>query len=100
MVTKPKGDYYGGLVSAPVFKNIITRIHSLGKGKIETPTTDLEIKTTQIQNEETESEIVQKNSRMVSSSDKTQNVFISTYNQNVMPDLKGKTIKEAGTDIK
>jgi len=95
MITKPKGDYYGGLVSAPVFKNIITRIHSLGKGKIETPTTDLEIKTTQIQNEKTEGEIVQQNSHMVSSSDKTQNVFISTYNQNVMPDLKGKTIKEA-----
>ena len=52
MITKPKGDYYGGLVSAPVFKNIITRIYSLGKGKIETPSTDLEIKTTQIQSEE------------------------------------------------
>ena len=47
LITKPKGDYYGGLVSAPVFKNIISRIHSLDKGNTTPSTPDTEIKTTE-----------------------------------------------------
>ena len=36
LINKPKGEYYGGLVSAPVFKNIISRIHLLEKGNTNT----------------------------------------------------------------
>ena len=95
MIHKPKGEYYGGLVSAPVFKNIISRIHSLDKGKITPLTPDTEIKTTERQNQRIENEYVSQDFQTSKKLNESQTVFISTNNLNVMPDLKGKTIKEA-----
>lgn len=95
MIHKPKGEYYGGLVSAPVFKNIISRIHSLDKGKITPLTPDTEIKTTERQNQRIENEYVSQDFQTSKKFNESQTVFISTNNLNVMPDLKGKTIKEA-----
>jgi cell division protein FtsI (penicillin-binding protein 3) len=95
LIHKPKGEYYGGLVSAPVFKNIISRIHSLEQGKIEQTTPETEIKTTENKNQTTGSDFVQREIRSDKELNKTNNVFISTNNLNVMPDLRGKTIKEA-----
>jgi len=95
LIHKPKGEYYGGLVSAPVFKNIISRIYSLDKGKITPVTPDTEIKTTERQNQRIENEYVSQDFQTSKKINESQTVFISTNNLNVMPDLKGKTIKEA-----
>jgi len=95
LIHKPRGEYYGGLVSAPVFKNIISRIHSLEKGKITPLTPDTEIKTTERQNQRIENEYVSQNFQTSKKLNQSRTVFISTNNLNVMPDLKGKTIKEA-----
>ncbi|MCW8805007.1 MAG: transpeptidase family protein, partial [Ignavibacteriaceae bacterium] len=95
LITKPKGDYYGGLVSAPVFKNIISRIHSLDKGNTIPSTPDTEIKTTERLNQKTEKEYAPLDFQSSNELKESQSVFISTNNLKVMPDLKGKTIKEA-----
>ncbi len=95
LIHKPKGDYYGGLVSAPVFKNIISRIHSLDKGKITPLTPDTEIKTTELPNQKTEKEFASRDFPTNNKLNEAQTVFISTNNEKIMPDLKGKTIKEA-----
>jgi cell division protein FtsI (penicillin-binding protein 3) len=95
LIHKPKGAYYGGLVSAPIFKNIISRIHSFDNGKIIPLTPDTEIKTTERPNQKTEKEYASQDFQTDKKLDESQTVFISTNNLKVMPDLKGKTIKEA-----
>jgi cell division protein FtsI (penicillin-binding protein 3) len=95
LITKPKGHYYGGLVSAPVFKNIISRIYSLEKGKIEPPIPDNEIKTTENQIHSNEKNFAQQDTPNNKIGSNNRNVFISTNSLNVMPDLRGKTIKDA-----
>ena len=95
LIYKPKGEYYGGLVSAPVFKNIISRIHSLEKGNTKPLTPDTEIKTTEHPNQKTEKEYAAKDFQTNKNLDESQTVFVSTNNKKVMPDLRGKTIKEA-----
>ena len=44
LINKPKGEYYGGLVSAPVFKNIIKRIDALDNRIMNKQMPDTEIK--------------------------------------------------------
>lgn len=95
LITKPKGNYYGGLVSAPVFKNIISRIYSLEKGKIETPMPYNEIKTTENQIHSDEKNFARQDIHANKNRSNSRNVFVSTNSLNVMPDLRGKTIKEA-----
>ena len=95
LIYKPKGEYYGGLVSAPVFKNIISRIHSLEKGNTKPLTPDTEIKTTEHPNQKTEKEYAAQDFQTNKNLDESQTVFVSTNNKKVMPDLRGKTIKEA-----
>jgi len=95
LINKPKGDYYGGLVSAPVFKNIIKRIHALDTSKKDYQIPETEIKTTQNVNTRNENEITGQNYKMSENLNETKNVFISANTKNVMPDLRGKTIKEA-----
>lgn len=95
LINKPRGEYYGGLVSAPVFRNIITRIHSLEKGSSDAQYPDTEIKTTQKINHSDEIKLVQKENRRENEISRSQNVFVSGSNLNLMPDLRGMTIKEA-----
>ncbi len=95
LIYKPKGEYYGGLVSAPVFKNIISRIHSLEKGNTKPLTPNTEIKTTEHPNQKSEKEYAALDFQTNKNLDESQTVFVSTNNKKVMPDLRGKTIKEA-----
>jgi cell division protein FtsI (penicillin-binding protein 3) len=95
LITKPKGEYYGGLVSAPVFKNIVSRIHSLEKRTSDSPNIDTEIKTTEIKTLSDNKKIVQKEILPARETNRSKNVFVSGKNLNIMPDLKGMTIKEA-----
>ena len=95
LIHKPKGQYYGGLVSAPVFKNILTKIYSLEKGKYDHPSPNSEIKITIIENQGTKNEFVHTNNESQNYLNENRNVFIADNNRNIMPDLKGKTIKEA-----
>ena len=95
LINKPKGEYYGGLVSAPVFKKIISRIHSLEKEKIKHRNPDTEIKTTQNVIEKNNVELTERNFKQNRKFEVTDNVFITANNKNLMPDLRGKTIKEA-----
>lgn len=95
LITKPKGEYYGGLVSAPVFKNIVSRIHSLEKRTSKSQIIDKEIKTSKINNQSGNVRIVQKEIHPTSETNHSKNVFVSGKNLNIMPDLIGMTIKEA-----
>ena len=95
LINKPKGEYYGGLVSAPVFKNIIKRIHSLEDGKSDQPIPDTEIKSTQNFSNDLEKEFTDKKFQIDEKSKNTKTVFVSANNKNMMPDLSGKTIREA-----
>lgn len=92
LINKPKGDYYGGLVSAPVFKNIIKRIHSLEKGKVQPGYND-DLKLTEKNDFQNEVLTVHKNNTELT--DKNKNVFVFGSNTELMPDLRGMTIKEA-----
>jgi len=95
LITKPKGEYYGGLVSAPVFKNIVSRIHSLEKRTSDSQNIDTEIKTTELKTESDIKKITQKKILPTSETNRSKNVFVSGKKLNIMPDLKGMTIKEA-----
>jgi len=95
LITKPRGEYYGGLVSAPVFKNIVSRIYSLEKRTSDSQFIDTEFKTTQINNKSENVKIVQKEICSTRETNRSKNVFVSGKNLNIMPDLKGMTIKEA-----
>ncbi len=96
LVNKPRGEYYGGKVSAPVFKNIAERIIKsepekfYGNGKtydeeITTPDEEVMINQWFVNNEDLEEtkikNVIQQNNLIV--------------NNNVMPDLRGRTVKEA-----
>ena len=95
LINEPKGKYYGGLVAAPVFKEIVTRIISLDKNSSSQPVKELEIKSANNEsfNDGSGSIAQDFNSEIKIQSGK--NFFISDNMKNIMPDLKGKTIKEA-----
>jgi cell division protein FtsI (penicillin-binding protein 3) len=95
LINKPKGHYYGGLVSAPVFKNILLRIYNLEKGKYEHSTPSSDIKITRNENQVPQSNLVFKQLTNVDDLSIDRNTFISSNQRNVMPDVRGKTLKEA-----
>lgn len=95
LINKPKGQYYGGLVSAPVFKNILSRIYELENRKYEHPKPETDIKIADNQNQETEELLVHYDFSRVDDSKETKNVFATDNGTRFMPDLRGKTIKEA-----
>ena len=95
LINKPKGHYYGGLVSAPIFKNILLRIYNLEKGRYENSTPNSEIKITQNENQAPENSIIRNESTKDSELNAGRNTFVSSNQQKVMPDVRGKTLKEA-----
>ena len=95
LIHKPKGQYYGGLVSAPVFKNILARIYELERGNYDRPKPNTDIKIADNKNQETNNDFVQYDFQSDDNLSESGNVFITDNNRNIMPDLRGKTIKEA-----
>jgi cell division protein FtsI (penicillin-binding protein 3) len=95
LINKPKGNYYGGLVSAPVFRNILLRIYDLEKGKYDHPKQTNDIKIAAIVNHQTENEYMNYELQQDKGKQESQNIFVADNNMNMMPDLRGKTIKEA-----
>ena len=95
LITKPKGHYYGGLVSAPVFKNILLRIYNLEKGNYEHSTPNSEIKITRIDNQVPASSILLNEPNKEEDLSASKNTFVASSQLNVMPDVRGKTLKEA-----
>ena len=95
LIHKPKGQYYGGLVSAPVFKNILTRIYELEKGKYDRQKPNTDIKIADNKNQGSDNDLIEYDIQSDEDLNESRNVFIADNNRNIMPDLKGKTIKEA-----
>jgi len=95
LINKPKGEYYGGLVSAPIFKNIVKRIHALDNRIMNKQIPNTEIKTTENLNTINGYEFAGQDFLENEKMNEPKNVFISSSNKNTMPDLRGKTIKEA-----
>lgn len=95
LISKPKGHYYGGLVSAPVFKNILTRIYELEKGKYDQHKPNTDIKIAENKNQSSNYEFVHDELKHANELNESRNVFAADNNQNLMPDLGGKTIKDA-----
>lgn len=95
LINKPKGEYYGGAVSAPVFKKIVSRIYSLEKGMYEHPIPQQDVKITEYKSDSFNDRIEQQDSKYQSEVNQSQNIFISNTGKNLMPDLRGKTIKES-----
>jgi cell division protein FtsI/penicillin-binding protein 2 len=95
LIAKPKGEYYGGLVSAPVFKNIIKRIHSIDEGNIEPELQESDIKITEKTDQLKELNIVPSENLSHVQTRSKENLFAFGSSVNVMPNLSGMTIKEA-----
>jgi len=95
LINKPKGQYYGGLVSAPVFKNILTRIYDLEKGKYEHPKPSTDIKIAVADKQGSKNNFVHYELKQDKDSEESQNIFIADNNLDHMPNLRGKTIKDA-----
>ncbi len=95
LINKPKGHYYGGLVAAPVFKNILSRIFNLEKGRYEHLTPGSEIKITVNETQNSKNNIVLNESTQEENLSEGRNTFVYSNQQNVMPDVRGKTLKEA-----
>ncbi len=95
LINKPKGHYYGGLVSAPVFRNILSRIYNLEKGKYDHSKPANDIKIAAIVDHQTENQYMNYELQQDNGKEESQNIFVADNKMNVMPDLRGKTIKEA-----
>jgi len=95
LISKPKGQYYGGLVSAPVFKNILSGIYELENKRYEHPKPEPEIKIAVNQSKEAEELLVHYNDSQVDDVNENKNVFAAGNGVKLMPDLRGKTIREA-----
>ncbi|MGB5530273.1 MAG: penicillin-binding protein [Ignavibacteriaceae bacterium] len=95
LINKPKGNYYGGLVAAPVFKDIVKRILTLENGNQHQPVLKNEIKTVKNEQLDYSKEISVNELIIEKRPTESENIFISDNMHNVMPDLKGKTVKEA-----
>ena len=95
LINKPKGHYYGGLVSAPVFKNILLRIYDLEKGKYNHPKPNNDIKIAGNKSQGSNIHFVPNKPKGNNDLKESQNIFVADNKLNVMPDLRGKTIKEA-----
>lgn len=89
LVSKPEKEKYGGKVAAPIFKNVAEKIVKSfpDQFKIHTEKNDREIKNPA--NENTDLKFV---SNEVNNNSDFQTLDL---NKNVMPDLKGRTVKEA-----
>jgi cell division protein FtsI (penicillin-binding protein 3) len=94
LINKPKGKYYGGLVAAPVFKNIVSRINALRKGELQEPILNDDYRSVKNKIDVNDDDPIYS---ILNNGNQTEvkNVFMSGYNKNFMPDLRGKTIKEA-----
>jgi cell division protein FtsI (penicillin-binding protein 3) len=95
LINEPKGKYYGGVVAAPVFKDIVKRILSLEKIDQHQPALQTDIKTVKNEMPDHKSESLTYKIESEKSLSESENTFISDNNQILMPDLRGKTIKEA-----
>ncbi len=95
LINKPKGKYYGGLVAAPVFKNIVERIIGLKKIKSNQYDSKSDYRITQNKIEKDNEIIINKSERPDENTNDAKNVFASNFNNKIMPDLRNKTIKEA-----
>ena len=95
LINEPKGKYYGGLVAAPVFKEILTRILSLKQNNSSQPVKEIEIKSANNEAVDNKSESIVQEANSKINDQSNNSLFISDNMKNIMPDLKGKTIKEA-----
>jgi cell division protein FtsI/penicillin-binding protein 2 len=95
LINEPKGNYYGGLVAAPVFKEIVSRIVALNQNSGSQPVKEMEIRSVNNKSVEDGSESIVQGLNSDINSQSSNNLFISDDMKNIMPDLKGKTIKEA-----
>jgi cell division protein FtsI (penicillin-binding protein 3) len=83
------------LVAAPVFKNIVERIFALEKIKSGEQILNTDIKTVNNEMQDVKEELVAYDLRSEKDLSESKNIFISDNSRNIMPDLKGKTLKEA-----
>ena len=95
LINEPKGKYYGGLVAAPVFKEIVSRIVSLNQNNGSQPVKEMEIRSVNNNSVDDGSETIVQGLNSDINNQSRNNLFISDDMKNIMPDLKGKTIKEA-----
>jgi len=95
LISKPKGKYYGGMVAAPVFKNINEKILALGQTIKKESKQQSDIKTVQNENQENKSDYYPVEHQIDRGVKKVENIFVSNTKKNIMPDLIGMTIKEA-----
>lgn len=92
-INKPKGEYYGGKISAPVFKKISERIIKIEPDKYlqEQNSSKPEMKN----NNKTEQTFVNAVDLKKPPAGDNKNQFVYTNNNNTMPDLSGQTMKDA-----
>ncbi len=92
-INKPKGEYYGGKISAPVFKKISERIIKIDPDKYlqEQNSSKPEMKN----NNQTEQTFVNAVDLKKPPAGDNKNQFVYTNNNNTMPDLSGQTMKDA-----
>ena len=95
LINEPKGKYYGGAVAAPVFKNILSRILPLEKIDEQHPVLENDTKTVQIETPDNKQGSITYKLESERNFNESENIFVSDNNQVVMPDLRGKTIKDA-----
>ena len=95
LINKPKGKYYGGLVAAPVFKDIVNRILSLEKGDKHQSILKNDLRTVHYDKSDYNEELLNNKMTTEKNLNESENIFISNNLQNTMPDLRGKTIREA-----
>ena len=95
LISKPMKEYYGGLVAAPLFKTIVRRIISLENEQTNQPVFENDLRTVKDETRDQKEELPNYDVVWEKKSQQTENIFISSDAQNVMPDLRGKTVKEA-----
>jgi cell division protein FtsI/penicillin-binding protein 2 len=98
LMNKPKGEYYGGKVSAPVFKKIVEKIIRAEPENFLEETKSSEIENRKYEKDISEEDIFVSNVDFEKPTLKTiKNNDEPLINKNLMPNLNGRTVKEAIT---
>ncbi len=98
LINKPKGEYYGGKVSAPVFKKIVEKIVRAEPENFLEETKSSEIENRKYEKDISEEDIFVSNVDFEKPTLKTiKNNDEPLINKNLMPNLNGRTVKEAIT---
>jgi len=94
MFSNPKSEYYGGKVAAPVFKNVVEKLIQADPLRFVDDNNQFKDKNDDPE-ENSEKQLIVDDMQITNPVLNNETTHFTNVNENIMPDLRGKTVKEA-----